>query len=62
MNSLLPAHRRADLKDGINPEIVLAVFCVNCGEYVGKWRELARREGFHEDTVECELCLGGEDE
>ena len=58
----LPLHRLKDLRDGMNPATTLAVYCVNCGDYIGKWRELMSDEEFDEDEVECDLCLGGEDD
>ena len=60
----LPLHRLKDFRDGMNPEIVNAVYCVRCEAFVGRWRELAEREEFDEDMVECEDCLnrGGEED
>ena len=53
----LPIHRLKDLRDGMSPTSVEAVYCVRCEEYVGQWRELVRRRLFDEDTIECEECL-----
>lgn len=60
----LPRHLRDDIRQGMNPAEVLAVYCVRCESFVGSWKDLARREDFDEDTIECEDCLneGGEED
>ena len=57
--SELPNHRRADIKDGMDPEIVSSVYCTRCEAWVGRWKDLAQIEDFDEDTIECEDCLNG---
>lgn len=49
----LPNHLRADIRQGMNPAVVLAVHCSRCGEYMGQIRSF---EGQDTDTVICETC------
>jgi len=50
----LPNHLRADIRDGMNPTLVLAIYCCTCEDYIGQ------RSDFEElgegDEVECTSC------
>lgn len=52
----LPSHLRADIRDGMNPDLVYAVHCIRCEEYVGDYRKLIQ-EGFDvESGLLCGKC------
>lgn len=49
------ADQRADLSDGMKPEIVFAVYCEVCGEYAGQEGDFEVDE--EEISVLCRDCL-----
>jgi hypothetical protein len=50
----LPNHLRADIRQGMNPDIVLAVHCCRCEKYIKRFYNLESHED--PDSLLCEDC------
>jgi len=52
--SNIPNHLLADIRDGMNPTSVYAVYCTQCERYIGDYRRLSYN--FDPDTILCGGC------
>lgn len=50
----LPNHLRADIRQGMNPDIVLSVYCCRCEAYIKRFYKLEEHED--PDSLLCEDC------
>ena len=52
----LPSYMQADINDGMDPVLVAAIHCTQCGKYLGQFSDFSDDAAFDEDSVECDPC------
>lgn len=58
----LPSYMQADIDDGMDPVLVAAIHCTQCGKYLGQFSDFSDDPLFNEDGVECDPCEQEEDD
>jgi hypothetical protein len=53
---------QADIDDGMDPVLVAAIHCTQCGKYIGQFSDFSDDPLFDEDSIECDPCELEEDD